>query len=130
MQETTLSVIWGSFLHSSMWMLQPKYYILRGTQRTQSYQSQSRKKISWHQFSIQPNQKHSLFLNMQALTTFAYSAFFLTHHQNRDGGHNNINISSYGNQRLFFNARKSIKRINCNLTPAIPSDKNLDQLIN
>ena len=72
----------------------------------------------------------SLFLNMQSLTTFAYSAFFLTHRQNHDSGRNNINISSYGNQRLFFNARKSIKRINCNLTPAIPSDKNLDQLVN
>ena len=79
------------------------------------------------QFSL--TKSASLFLNMPALTTFAYSAFFLTHRQNHDSGHNNINISSYGNQRLFFNARKSIKRINCNLTSAVPSDKNLDQLI-
>jgi len=81
-------------------------------------------------FQLSLTKSASLFLNMQALTTFAYSAFFLTHRQNHDSGHNNINISSYGNQRLFFNARKSIKRINCNLTPAIPSDKNLDQLVN
>ena len=72
----------------------------------------------------------SLFLNMQSLTTFAYSAFFLTHRQNHDSGHNNINISSYGSQRLFFNARKSIERINCNLTTVMPSDENLDQQVN
>lgn len=54
----------------------------------------------------------SLFLKMDSLVTFAYSAFFLTHRQNHDSGTNNINVSSYGSQRLFFNARRSITRIN------------------
>lgn len=53
----------------------------------------------------------SLFLKMSPLTSFAYSGHFVTHRQNHDGGKDFINISSYGNQRLFFNARKSISRL-------------------
>lgn len=64
-------------------------------------------------FQFKITKDKSLFLKMNAPTTFAYSAFFLTHRQNYINGSNNINISSYGNQRLFYSARKSIGRINC-----------------
>jgi hypothetical protein len=53
----------------------------------------------------------SLFIDMKPLTTFAYSALFVTHRQNHDHGKDCINISSYGNQRLFWNSRKSLIRL-------------------
>ena len=54
----------------------------------------------------------SLFIDMKPLTTFAYSALLVTHRQNHDHGRDCINVSSYGNQRLFWNSRKSLIRLN------------------
>ena len=57
--------------------------------------------------------KHkSLFVRMNPAATFAYSALFMTHRQNHDYGTNCLNVSSYGNQRLFFCSRTSLDRIN------------------
>ena len=53
----------------------------------------------------------SLFIKMKPNVTFTYSAYLLTHRQNHDGGQNCINVSAYGNQRLFWNTRKSLSRL-------------------
>ena len=59
------------------------------------------------------NQSKSFFLSMTILVTFTYSAKFVTHRQLHLSNCGNwINVSSYGNQRLFYNGRKSIQRIN------------------
>ena len=84
-------------------------------------QSFSRKKILCNQpmFLFQASDKQQIMLPLDDSITFVYNATYLTHHQHYVPGVDQcndkfINISSYGNEKLFNHLRKSLSRITIN----------------